>query len=336
MQIELFDARVLAPLVQFLDHGGARSETYLERAAIPQELIEGGGWISKKQAYDFTYDVVQGTQCPDAVYSAYLGFELAHLGPIADAIRMCRTVKEALELAARLGNIAYQGSEYFLRVDGETTWFCYREPQVVSIGQPFVIDMTLAVYYHLIRITADDSWRPERMLTQGGIIDRHHSVMNFEECRANGHPEISALGFPTRYLSRRLPWEPQDSEFDERQAWLFGPDGHAPIVDVLYRLVASRFPHRKLPTLEQVANMVGSSPATLKRQLQAAGMSYGRLLDRLRFDTACEMLAIKQMPIRDIAYELGYSGTNNFVRSFRRMTGLTPGGYRQRQAEEDA
>jgi AraC-like DNA-binding protein len=61
-------------------------------------------------------------------------------------------------------------------------------------------------------------------------------------------------------------------------------------------------------------------------------MTYGGMLDRLRFDTACEMLAIPQMTVKEIAHELGYSGTNNFVRSFRRMTGDTPGGYRRHLA----
>jgi AraC-like DNA-binding protein len=101
-------------------------------------------------------------------------------------------------------------------------------------------------------------------------------------------------------------------------------------------MVLSRLPYRKPPTLEQVARMVGVSPATLKRGLWSAGMTYGGLLDRLRFDTACEMLAIPGMTAKEIAHELGYSGTNNFVRGFRRMTGLTPGDYRRQQSGENA
>ncbi len=78
--------------------------------------------------------------------------------------------------------------------------------------------------------------------------------------------------------------------------------------------------------------MIDVSPRTLKRLLSAAGTSYTGILDRLRFDSACEMLAIPQLSIHDIALELGYSGTNNFVRSFRRITGATPGEYSSRGA----
>ena len=125
-----------------------------------------GGWIGKRQAYDFTFDIVRRLGCPEAVFSAYLNFQMGDLGPIADAMRSCKTVKEAFEVAARLGSMAYEGNEYFLEIDGETTWFCYREPTIVSAGQTFINDMTLAVYCQIIRATADEQWRPLRFRTK--------------------------------------------------------------------------------------------------------------------------------------------------------------------------
>lgn len=331
MKLELFDARMLSPMVAFLEGNGARSESFLSRARIPVEHVADGGWITKKQAYDFTFDAVQRSACHDAVFAAYLKFDLRHLGPIEAAMRACKTVKEALEVAARLGSAAYEGNEYFLRIDGDTTWFCYREPVGISKGQMFIPDMTLSVYYRMIRALVDENWRPDRLLLRGESTDRHRTVETFEDCRASPHRDYTALGFPTEFLSRRMPPQPSGASFENREAWLSSPDGSAPIVDSLYRLVGSRFCYRQLPTLDLVALMSGVSAATLKRGLAAAGMTYGRLLDRLRFDTACEMLSIPQITIKEIAHELGYSGTNNFVRSFRRMTGLTPGEYRRNQ-----
>lgn len=328
MNINLFDPRMLAPLVQFLDQVGIRSEAFLDRARIPGELVEIGGWIGKKQAYDFTFDIVNRLRCPDAVFSAYLNFRMAHLGPIAAAMRPCKTVKEALEVAARLGSTAYEGNEYFLEIDGDTTWFCYREPSIVSAGQTFINDMTLAVYCQMIRAVADQDWRPRHLRTRGQIIDRHRTVDLFNDCLASTHANSTGLAFPTEFLWRRLHWSPKETDSAPSNAWQFGPEGSEPTVEKLCRLLASQFSLRKLPTLEGISWMVDVSPRTLKRQLQAAGTSYTGLLDRLRFDSACDMLAIPQMTISEIAQELGYSGTNNFVRSFRRLTGTTPGEYR--------
>lgn len=334
MNLELFDARMLNPLISFLERNGLRSESSLDRVRIPGELITEGGWITKQQAYDFTFEVVQRSRCLDAVYSAYLEFDLRHLGPIEAAMKSCKTVKEALALGARLGSVAYEGNEYYLRIDGETTWFCYREPKVVSQGQTFINDMTVTVYYRLIRAFIDEDWRPERILFWRDFSDRHRKVEEFSDCCVEHHPDHTALGFPTKFLSRRLPSPQSLNGFDENEAWLTGPDESGPIVESLYRLIASVFPHRNLPTLNQIARMVGVSPATLKRKLYCEGMTYSRLLDRLRFDTACEMLSIPKMTIKQISNELGYSGTNNFVRAFRRMTGLTPGEYRRQSVDD--
>lgn len=329
MSIELFDARALAPLVEFLDQNGARSEPFLDRVQIPAQMIETGGWVAKRQAYDLVFDIAQRTGCPHAVFSAYLNFELVHLGPISNAVRSCKTVKEALDVAIQLGSIAYEGSDFRLRIEGDTTWFSYHEPQVASAGQTFINDMTLMVYIHLIRATVDHEWRPTRLRTKGTLIERHRPLDIFEDCQTEVHPEYSALAFPTEFLRRRLPWQPAPNTFNATSSWQFGPPGSEPVFETLYRLVASRLPYRGLPTLEHLATLVDLSPATLKRQLAAAGTTYGKLLDRIRFDTACDMLSVPQLTITEIAHELGYSGANNFVRSFRRMTGTTPGQYRQ-------
>ncbi|MAT15378.1 MAG: hypothetical protein CMJ46_08925, partial [Planctomyces sp.] len=291
-----------------------------------------GGWVTKKQAYDFTYSVVQNTHCPESVFDAYLnGFEIGDLGPIAEAMKTCRTVKESLETAIRLGHIAYEGSRFFLKTEGEITWFGYQDPKVISPGHEFVSDLTLMVYYHLIVNTASETWRPQRMRVSQSKFLRHRSNALLSDCDVEFHPRYSALGFPTEFLWRRKPVTEPQNAFDESRAYLFSPGECEPFVDVLYRLIASLFPFQKLPTLRHASRLMNVSPATLKRKLQLMGTSYSQLLNRLRFDTACEMLAIPQMTISDIALELGYSGTNNFVRAFRRMTGVTPGRYRLQQ-----
>ncbi len=334
MQLELFDAQMLAPLVQYLNRNGARCEAFLDRARIPGELIAGGGWVTKKQAYNFTYDIVRRSGFPGAIFTAYLDFQFDHLGPVAQAMRACKTVKEALDVGTRLGSMAYEGNEYFLETDGPLTWFCYRDSKVVAEGQTFINDMTLTVYCQLIRTVTEEDWRPEQMRIRRELIDRHRTVERFEDCHASLHSEYSAIAFPTGFLSRRSPW--QDYSSGQQKAWSFGPEGSEHVIERLYRLLSSQFPYRKLPKLEEIALMFDVSSATLKRELKSVGTTYRQLLDRLRFDVACDMLSDPQLTIREIALELGYSGTNNFVRSFHRMTGLSPGKYRQHQTGADS
>jgi hypothetical protein len=129
---------MLRPLVDYLERHGANPERYLDCERIPREVVSVGGWITKKQAYDFVYAVVQAEHLPECVFASYADFQLDDLGPIAPAMSSCRTVKEALDVATRLASMAYEGNSYFLEIDRETTWLSYKEPKAVSAGQEFM------------------------------------------------------------------------------------------------------------------------------------------------------------------------------------------------------
>ncbi|MGI9471940.1 MAG: helix-turn-helix domain-containing protein [Rubripirellula sp.] len=334
MSFPLFDPRILRPLVDYLEDNGADGQWYLDRARIPGGMIESGGWIAKKQAYDLVDDVIDREHDRSAVFAAYLDFQLGDLGPIAVAMRSCVTVKEAIEVAARLGSVAFEGNQYFLEIGSDTTWLSYRESKVISSGQRFINDMTLTVYYHLIRLTVDESWRPQQIRSHEQKTDRHLGVELFEDCKASFHRSSTGIGFPTEFLSRCTPWQKSLSEFNESDAWDLRADQDGDAVDSIYRLIASRLLYRTPPTLQAAATLVGVSPATLKRQLASSGISYRHLLDRVRYQAACEMLSCSHLTVYEIAGELGYSGTNNFGRSFRRLAGMTPGEFRRQKLSE--
>ena len=333
VDIPLFNAQILGPLVNYLEQHGVKASRYLDRVRVPGEIIESGGWITKKQAYDFVIHVVRGERYPGIVFDSYVDFQVEQLGPIADAMRSCKTVKQALDAATRLASMAYEQNEYFLKIEGETTWFSYREAKTISDGGEFINDMTMAVYNQVIRFVVDECWRPQELRIPGTAMNRDGIVDGFEDCATSRHPGTSAIAFPTEFLSRRLPWDQSQTEFDANNAWNFDSDWRDGTMKSLGRIIASRFPYRGLPTLDLVATIFDISPATLKRQLAAAGISYRQLLDRIRFDAACEMLSTPQISIKEISQELGYSGTNNFVRGFRRMTGMTPGAFRSRKLD---
>lgn len=330
MEIHLFETRVLASLVQFLDANGDGSERFLNRVRIPRESVDFGGWASKRQVYDLALDVTRRLGTPEAVFCAYSTFQIDFLGPITVAMSSCKTVKEALETAARMAMTVFDGSEYFLEIDGATAWFCYRDSVVGSEGKTFINDMTLGVYCQMIRDLADENWRPTLLRTHGEVLDRHRPVDAFSECKSIYHPKSTGLAFPAEFLWRPIPKRVREAGIKSASAWQFGLEESEPIVEKLSRLLTSQFPTGKLPTLDMLGNLVSVSPRTLKRHLALAGTSYTGLLDRIRFDSACAMLTASEMTIRSIACELGYSGTNNFVRSFKRMTGISPGEYRTR------
>ena len=83
------------------------------------------------------------------------------------------------------------------------------------------------------------------------------------------------------------------------------------------------------PEIEHAAAALGLSVRTLQRRLNIHDLSYAKLLQHVRIDTAKNMLERDDAPIADISTDLGYRHSTHFTRAFRQVCGLTPREYRR-------
>ena len=73
-------------------------------------------------------------------------------------------------------------------------------------------------------------------------------------------------------------------------------------------------------------------PAHLSRTFrQAYGESLSTYVLRRRVELACAALANDELPLARVAQEAGFADQSHLCRSFRRVTGLTPGAWRSRR-----
>jgi AraC-like DNA-binding protein len=84
-------------------------------------------------------------------------------------------------------------------------------------------------------------------------------------------------------------------------------------------------------SLPEVASRLAISPATLKRRLAAAGASFTELIDKVRFDMACQLLSHSNATMTQITEILGYGHSSTFSRAFSRWANTSPRAWRQRQ-----
>ena len=90
-----------------------------------------------------------------------------------------------------------------------------------------------------------------------------------------------------------------------------------------------------LPSLNEMAVLLGLPVRTLRARLSQQGGSYQHLLDEERSRRAQHALANTSASVKAIATSLGFRDSSNFSRVFRRWTGLTPLAYRQAQRRVD-
>lgn len=83
------------------------------------------------------------------------------------------------------------------------------------------------------------------------------------------------------------------------------------------------------PSLSEIAAATGLSPYHFLRGFKAAtGRTPFQWLQDLRIEIACGLLAATDMPIAQLALEVGFKTQSHFGVAFRRLTGTTPAKWR--------
>lgn len=87
-------------------------------------------------------------------------------------------------------------------------------------------------------------------------------------------------------------------------------------------------------TLEICADRIDYHPHYVSKVFrQEVGVNFGDYLLQYRLTIAKQMLVETNMKISDISEKLKYTSSTNFIRSFRKVEGETPGQYRERMLE---
>lgn len=83
-------------------------------------------------------------------------------------------------------------------------------------------------------------------------------------------------------------------------------------------------------TLKSISKQLNLHPVTLSKEFSKYyHCSFGDYIRTIKIERSLSLLAKKNMPVNDVAYRSGFSDASNFIRSFRKIKGITPGMYRQ-------
>ncbi len=100
------------------------------------------------------------------------------------------------------------------------------------------------------------------------------------------------------------------------------------LVDLVSKVIESYKPGY-LPSLQSLSNHFNISRSTMRRVLLKQQTCFSELLENILFTKASRLLSVPNMNIMMVSEYLGYTESANFIRSFKKWTGITPGEYRE-------
>ena len=104
------------------------------------------------------------------------------------------------------------------------------------------------------------------------------------------------------------------------------PKGADEVLAVILQDIAAR-PERA--SLSALARRYSYSTTYLSELIhERCGMTFTELVTEQRMERAAMLLRATQLPVREVARQVGYTGTSNFYRAFRAHFGCGPAEYR--------
>lgn len=323
--IELFAPNALKPFVSCCAKRNIPAEKYLERNHIPPALVHSGkGKILKKQAYRFFSDIAQKEGLKAFGLLEGDTFDLNDLGLINKALQQAVALKDAIGTFISLIPSVAEGNEVWLKWGKDISWLYCRTRNLMRTD--FVPDQTTILTLRaLIRLTAGPDWQPPKVHFFSQEVPVFDNLPEWSGSEVHFSQHATGIAFPTHLLSTRLIHTNNAMQGELIQEVL--PTTLSNKLQVyLHSLYAFRHP----TSIDQVAEMLGTSRVTLYRSLAKEGTSYRKIIDRVRYQIAVDLLEKSSLSITDIAHELSYSNVGNFSRAFYRISGTNPTSYRDK------
>ena len=243
-----------------------------------------------------------------------------HFGNLSHALLQAGSLRQALEILISWQSCLSPLLAPHLTLHGDSAVLYWTDSCAMPAQRAFVVEMMMAAVTGMSRWLSGERlpWAFRFNRTLPAHIEQY-AVHLGTELHFNDY--IDAMSLPAAWLDR--PW-PRGSAMAVSAALAAVPESERSLslLAALYDYLMEQV--RLAPTLEQASAEFGVSPATFKRHLAAHGTHFQAELDQVRAHATLQLIHTHGYANEQIAAWLGFHDANNFRRSFKRWTGLTP------------
>jgi len=255
------------------------------------------------------------------------------LGVVGYAMQRASTVAEALICMQRFRPVVFEDAVPGLRFEaGLAVLSNTLPPRFAQMRHP--AEAQLAGSLAVLRAYAGERVVPARVCFQHPRPADTAAHDRLFGCAITFDAPATELAFDAAILARPLP----DSDPDlhrylvTRASELLDEVGEPTWRNRAQRAIADRLAQGE-PSLDDIARALATSGRTLHRRLKDEQTSFAEVLENLRHTTALVLLRDRALAVYQVAHLLGYSENAAFTRAFRRWTGETPEGWRERERQ---
>lgn len=312
---------------------GARPQTAFARAGVPMALFrDPDARLSIESTGRLLRECVRLTDRPHFGLLVGGRFDLAGLGPLGELMRHAPTVGDALRsLLLHLQLHDRGAAPLLLQPEPDMALLGYSVYRHATPGTELIYDAALAIGYRILVALCGSSFAPLQVQFAYRQPARTAAYGRLFRAPVLFDAEVAGVVFASDWLSR--PIEGADAARHRvltqalQQARSAGSLSLGEQVAlVLHQMLLSGHGHA-----DAVAHLFGISQRTLRRRLEAEGQGFQALINRARYELACQLLQNTGLSIAHIAAALQYADANAFSRAFHGWARCSPTTWRHRQ-----
>ena len=250
-------------------------------------------------------------------------------GPFGLLLAQAESFPEVLRLTRNYVHLHAQGIELATVEQGDALEVRYSLTLREHIDTRQLLELGLGVVHRSLGSLFGEAWRPRRLDIRHEARGSLPHYEAFFGCEVRFGQARNAF-ITDRALVNRRPLAQAAPLRSHLLAEFAGQADIAedPVAQLCYVLQSILTTGEA--SLPVAARLLGQHPRVLQKTLQARGTSFRALLDRVRYQEACQQLRQSGQSITELALHLGYGDETAFSRAFRRWSGISPQAWRQR------
>ena len=286
--------------------------------------------ISHRQILALLNTAAHQTGCPHFGLLSGAAWKLPDLGLLGEIVSNSPTIGRALQELVLFQHLNSDGAAAFIMKGQDRTELGYAFYVPVPEDTSQFYAAALAAGANFIRELAGPDWVPAEVLLPFSEPRDAAPYMAHFRAPLIFHASRCALSLPANTFEMRI------ASANKAQLWSALQRakelGVNSTTDAVSRVIRTLLMQGALSG-DAAASSLAMHRRTLTRRLADEGTTFQECLDRVRLTIAKELIANEQMELSSAASMLGYSSPENFFRAFRRWTGETPSGWRERSRE---
>jgi AraC-like DNA-binding protein len=330
---------VLAGLPTLINELGGAGYEFLSAYGVDEQSVSrSDAFMSLRLAERMLEDAARQLGVPD------FGLRLASqqdphvLGPLAIAMENSSTVGEVLECASRFLFVVSPALSHNVVPDplGSPGVMGIRYASTTGLASPQGIDYGLGMVHRVLTLVSGGGpyglrsvQLPHPRLAPGAAYRQFFRADVAFNC---GH---AVLRVPRQLMAASVSGG-NDVLRDIAVDFLETHFGRSDVpVSELVAVILEGQMSPERPDLTKVARLLSLHPRSLQRLLADEGVGFKDILDRVRRDQALNLLTSTELPLSQIAVQLGLGEQSSLTRAVRRWFGTTPSNLRK-QADPGA